>query len=125
MRVRVNLITGLAAGALALMSFVVLAQAAPSTETKKPSVATAVAAAPNGQTNSIASAHQDQSGHGSSVATNASTEQPASAVEAKKHLAGVKYEDRTAATNGAQAGKLDAKNTQEKHAAVGDGNPHQ
>jgi hypothetical protein len=109
MRVRVYFGTGLAAATLVLMSSVTLAQAAQSTDAKKLTVA------PNGQANSINPAHQDQFGHASNVAASGSTEHPVSTAEAKKHIAGVKYEDRAATSNGAQTGTLDAKGTQEKH----------
>jgi hypothetical protein len=79
----------------------------------KPTASTAAPA--NSESNSITSAHQDQFGHASGSVANASTQQSANAQEARKHIAGVKYEDRTSSpSNGASTGQLDAKGIQEK-----------
>jgi hypothetical protein len=91
MKIRTYFSTGLTIGSLIFSSSLAVAQAAQSSETKKPSVSTAA------------------------VTTTSSTQKPPAPAEVKKHIAGVKYEDRTAVpSNDAQSGLLDAKGIQEK-----------
>jgi hypothetical protein len=98
-----------------VFSCAALAQATPKTESKKPITSTAAETSLKIEANSISSAHQDQFGHASGVGVNAICQQAMSSIETKKHLVGVKSEDRSATqANSVTQGQLDAKGTQEK-----------
>jgi hypothetical protein len=115
MQVRQYLGIGIGAGVLMVFSCAALAQATPKTESKKPVTSTAAETSRKIEANSISSAHQDQFGHASGVGVNAICQQAMSSIETKKHLVGVKSEDRLATQATSVAlGQLDAKGTQEK-----------
>jgi hypothetical protein len=115
MKMHAYLVIGFATTALVFSGLFAAAQATEKSDTKKPAASNTAATIAKEHASPLASGRQDQFGHANGIATTSSSQQSADAAEAKKHLAGVKYEDRTAAqSNDATNAHLDAKGIQEK-----------
>lgn len=116
MKVHPHITMGLTAGAFLLIGTLAVAQ---SSSAGSPASTKAVAATVvhprDAATGQASGRRQDQFGHAPGVAGTPSTQQPANSAESRKHIGGVKYEDRTASVpHGALSGQPNAKGIQEK-----------
>jgi len=115
MKVHPHITMGLTAGAFLLIGTLAVAQSSSAGSPASTKAAAATVVHPrDAATGQASGRRQDQFGHASGVAGTSST-QPANSAESRKHIAGVKYEDRTASTpQGALSGQPSAKGIQEK-----------
>jgi len=116
MKVHPHIAMGLTAGAFLLIGTLAVAQTSSAGSPTSTKAAAATVVHPrDAATGQASGRRQDQFGHASGVAGAPSTQQPANSAESRKHIAGVKYEDRTASEpQGALSGQPSAKGIQEK-----------
>lgn len=124
MKTHSHIAMGLTAGAFLLIGMLAVAQSPPAGPAASTKAAAATVVPRDTATGQSSGRRQDQFSHASGIAadtssggqTDAMSRSSAHATESmqKKHIAGVKYEDRTAAQPNAPSGQTSAKGIQER-----------